>query len=259
MYRRYLISILLIISITLLTSFQLYAQEEGEIIIISKRVGKEIDQEEREKFKLFQGIDGFRSAVYLRLPDNKLFLEITLLDNKTGKLKIDRLQQSEASIKNRGLYIDRFEEIQASKIDTIQTQNTQNSETDYFLEPSTAFYIELLGKGFYSLNVDFRKNKSEAMALGIQWVENAFITSFMYYRFRGETYRSEIGGGFSGIFSRDDGFAGVMIHVVLGYRYQKKNGLLFRIGFTPFIGIPFTSTGKFVIMPWVGISLGYSL
>ncbi len=36
---------------------QLYAQEEeGEIIIISERVGKEIDKEEREKFQLFQEV-----------------------------------------------------------------------------------------------------------------------------------------------------------------------------------------------------------
>lgn len=80
----------------------------------------------------------------------------------------------------------------------------------------------------------------------------------MYYRFRGETYRSEIGGGFSGVVT-DDGLMAVAIHGVLGYRYQKKNGPLFRIGFTPFIGIPLTSEGRFAIMPWVGISFGYSL
>ena len=257
MSQKYFLSIMFFICAYLLTLIPLSAQEEGEIIIISERVGKEIDQEEREKFKLFQGIDGFRSAVYLRLPDNKLFLEITIMDKKTGKLKIDRLQQSEASIKNHGLYIDRFEEIQASKIDIKQIQKHHDSTTVVYEQPGTAFYIELLGKAFYSLNIDYRMNKSEAMALGVQWAENSFITSLVYSHFSGETYSSEIGGGFSGIF--DDGFSAVMIHGVYGYRYQKKNGLLFRISFTPFIGIPLTSAGRFIIMPWVGISLGYSL
>jgi len=143
---------------------------------------------------------------------------------------------------------------QTASLDSEKIEEHQNF---VYKESGTAFYFELLGKGFYSFNVDYRKNKSEAMSLGIQQVENAFIPSLMYYRFRGETYRTEIGGGFSGIF--DDGFASVMIHGVYGYRYQKKNGPLFRISFVPFIGIPFKSDGRFVIMPWVGISLGYSL
>ena len=257
MSRKYFLLIMIFICAFLLTLVPISAQEEeGEIIIISDRVGKEIDKEERDKFKLFEEIKEFQSAVYIKLPDGRYFLKITYLDEKTGELKISRTQQSEASIKNRGVYIDRFEEIQTSKIDIKQTRNHQDLKTDY-LEPSTAFYLELGGKAFYSLNVDYRRNKSEAMSLGIQQVEDAFIPSLMYYRFRGETYRTEIGGGFSGIF--DDGFAGVFIHGVYGYRYQKKNRPLFRISFTPFIGLPFTSAGRFVIMPWVGISLGYSL
>jgi len=80
----------------------------------------------------------------------------------------------------------------------------------------------------------------------------------MYYHFLGATYRYEIGSGFSGV-TTNEGLMGVFIHGVLGYRYQKKQGLLFRIGFTPLMGIPFTSEGRFMIMPWFGISLGYSL
>jgi hypothetical protein len=137
-----------------------------------------------------------------------------------------------------------------------QTQELQDLDADYS-EPMTAFYLELLGKGFYSFNLDFRRNKSKAWSLGIQHVEGVFIASLMYYRFRGKRYRFELGGGLSGIFSGPDG--GIMIHGVLGYRYQKKKGLIFRIGFTPLIGIPLTSEGRFVIVPWVGMSLGYSL
>jgi hypothetical protein len=252
MFRKRLYLNLLFIGIVGFLSARLYAQEEeGEVIIISDRVGKEIDKEERDKFELFQEVKGFQSAVLFKMPENKYFLKIAYLDEQTGELKSLHSQQSEVSIKNIGYYIDHFEDL--------QTRKNQTIKTEFSLKPCTSFYIELLGKGFYSLNVDFRKNKSKAMSLGVQWVENTFIASFMVYHFRGETYRSELGGGLSGLITRDDGFSGIMIHGVLGYRYQINNGLLFRIDFTPFVGIPFLKTGHFVIMPWVGMSAGYSL
>jgi hypothetical protein len=112
MFRRYFFSIPLFLYLVLFSSGQLYAQEEvGEIIIISERVGKEIDQAAREKFKLFEEIRGFQSAVYIKLTDGRYFLKITYLDEKTGELKISRIQQSEILIKIRGNYIDHFEEL----------------------------------------------------------------------------------------------------------------------------------------------------
>ncbi len=51
---KYLLSVLLFISIVYFLPNQLYAQEEeGEVIIISERVGVGIDKEEREEFGLF--------------------------------------------------------------------------------------------------------------------------------------------------------------------------------------------------------------
>jgi len=120
----------------------------------------------------------------------------------------------------------------------------------------TALYLELGGKLMYSLNADYRWSNKAAMSLGFQQVEDGFIPSLMYYHFRGKNHRIELGGGLSAIL--DDGFAALVIHGVYGYRYQKKNGLLFRIGFTPFIGIPLKPEGRFIITPWAGMSLGYS-
>ena len=137
-----------------------------------------------------------------------------------------------------------------------QEPQPQNIDADYS-EPMTAFYLELLGKGFYSFNLDFRRNQLRAWSVGVQYIERVFIPSFMYYRFSGKKYRYELGGGLSAIFVGSDW--GIMIHGVFGYRYQKKKGLIFRIGFTPLIGIPFTSEGRFMIVPLVGMSLGYSL
>lgn len=118
--------------------------------------------------------------------------------------------------------------------------------------------MELLGKGFYSVNVDFRKTPAKAFSIGLQYAEDGFWPSLMYYHFSGQRFRFETGGGLSGILNKDDGIAGMGIHGVVGYRYQKKKGLLFRAGFTPFVGIPFTDTGRFVIVPFVGVSIGYS-
>jgi len=53
MFRKYIFSLSLFSSIVFFPPNQLYAQEEGEIIIISEHVGKEIDKEEREEYELF--------------------------------------------------------------------------------------------------------------------------------------------------------------------------------------------------------------
>jgi hypothetical protein len=67
-----------------------------------------------------------------------------------------------------------------------------------------------------------------------------------------------MGGGLSTVFSGADGLAGMMVHGVIGYRVQKKKGLIFRVGFTPLFGIPFTDSGRFAFVPLAGISLGHS-
>lgn len=136
--------------------------------------------------------------------------------------------------------------------------NDRRAQNEIYQGPGASFYVELAGKGFYSVNIDYRKNETKAVSVGLQVAENSIIPSLMFYRFRGKKYRTEIGGGFSGVFTQEDGLAGVFIHGVYGYRYQKKNGLLFRIGFTPLMGIPLTGEGRFVIMPWIGLSVGYS-
>ena len=61
MYRKPILLLLLLTGIFHSSVTHLFAQQEKtEIIIISERVGKEIDREEAEKFKLFQGINGFQ-------------------------------------------------------------------------------------------------------------------------------------------------------------------------------------------------------
>ena len=99
MSRKSILSIVLFISTFLLILMPLTAQEEaGEIIIISERVGEIIDQQERDKYKLFQEVKGFQSAVFLKFPDNRCILKIIYKDEQMDELKVDRVEQSEESI-----------------------------------------------------------------------------------------------------------------------------------------------------------------
>jgi len=230
-------------------------EEEGEIIIISERVGKEIDQEENEKFKIFEGVKGFQSAVYLKMSDGRYFLKIIYQDEKTGEIKISRVLQSEASIKNRRDYIDRFEENQASK------KQNQEEQKYIYSNPGISLYFELGGKSWSSINIDKRINKSKAMSLGFLSFksegERTFQPSIMFYKFSGRKYRTEWGIGLSAYINENSEIGLVCVHGVVGYRYQQKNGLLFRIGYTPFLG--YDEEGDIWFLPILaGISLGYS-
>ncbi|MBN2001516.1 hypothetical protein JW935_28500 [candidate division KSB1 bacterium] len=267
MLRKHFPLMLVLIYSFLLTLAPLSAQEEGEIIIVSKRVGKEIDKEERDQFKLFKGINGFQSAVYTKLPDGRYFLEITYLDENTGEEKINRVLQSELSVKNRGDYIDRFEEIQAP-IEAEDSTNKTRDNIDHFEEsqalqdtvdqpPATAYYFELLGKGFlYSLNVDFRLKRSTAIGFGlaVYGADLSILNSTYYYLIGKKNKKFETGCGID--FAIGNEGSDVLFYGVLGYRYQKKNKSIFRI--SCYILPQFFSDAELPSI-WFGLSFGKSL
>ena len=116
MFHRLLFPALLFVSIVILSSNRSCAQEkEGEIIIISERVGQEVDLEERNKYNLFPAIKGFQSAVFLKLPDGSYVLKITYLDETIGEEKVERIPRNELNIKRYRDVIDRFGEIHFKK------------------------------------------------------------------------------------------------------------------------------------------------
>lgn len=137
-------------------------------------------------------------------------------------------------------------------------------------KPGIAVYAELGGKGFFSVNADFPITLNHRFSFGltqldydIEEYENfqvgpggALTGSLMYYYLVGkEKSFFELGTGFSlyhrlGVDYYND--SPLTIHGVIGYRYQKKDGLLFRAGFTPFIRV------NSLFLPLIGISLGYS-
>jgi len=131
------------------------------------------------------------------------------------------------------------------------------THSDSIRSPCISPFIELGGKGWLSLNVDFRIKETLAISAGIAGIEEGIAPNVMGYYFGGKRHRLEMGGGLSVNFENGAIF-NMFVHGVIGYRYQKKKGLLFRAGFTPMFAIPFTEEGNYAVIPWAGISLGYS-
>jgi uncharacterized membrane protein len=116
MFQKLIFLLLLVLSTLASSSKRSCArQQEGEIIIISEKVGEVIDLEERNKYNLFPDIEGFQSVVFLKLPDGSYLLKVTYLEETTGEEKIKRILRTESSIRQYGSKIDHFENIPAGK------------------------------------------------------------------------------------------------------------------------------------------------
>ena len=119
MSQRLLFPALVFISIILLSSEQLCAQkEEGEIIVLSERVGEVIDLEERNRFNLFSAVNNFRSAILLKLQDGSYAFKITYVEETTGEEKIKWMAQTELEILTIREYIDHYKETQSKTYHT---------------------------------------------------------------------------------------------------------------------------------------------
>ncbi len=78
---------------------------------ISERVGETLDPGEREQFDLFPEVDSFKTAKFYRIAEGGYAVEI-LTENK----KFVAVNRDSAAIILLGDYIDRYEEIQVSKV-----------------------------------------------------------------------------------------------------------------------------------------------
>lgn len=157
-----------------------------------------------------------------------------------------------------------------------QNEIDKGSKKDY---PGTAIFLEAGGKGYGSVNVGFKLKDKHRLSLGLSltpYTVNDNSTGygeerplptlgFMYYYIKGRNnHFFEVGGGMSSSLrfdlnhtyldaSGEEYTSGMFnAHVVIGYRYQKPNGLLFRAGFTPLFQL------VEYLLPIVGVSFGYS-
>lgn len=94
----------------------LRAQETtGDTITISARVGEAIDSSERARFNLFPAVKGFRSAVFVRLPDSTFALRITSFDSAGMAAEVSDIPQPEWRLRQWAEQIDHYEEIEEGK------------------------------------------------------------------------------------------------------------------------------------------------
>ena len=138
--------------------------------------------------------------------------------------------------------------------------------------PGTAVYVELVGKGFISGNVDLSIGPRSRLTLGLTMLDHEFekeeheenyptltlpTPSVMYLHLFGRErhyFEAGLGASISPVpwkdYSDDD--SPLSIHGCLGYRYQMPNHFFLRAGFTPFYRI------NWAFLPLGGVSLGYS-
>lgn len=146
-------------------------------------------------------------------------------------------------------------------IDSVNTETSWRSLNSVF--------IELFGKSWYSLNFDMRLKRNFSLSFGTSFIverddetkkskESFLFPSVMSYYLIGEKHSIEFGGGAGSAISTVQGFTAITFHAVVGYRYQIKNGLLFRVGFTPLYSIPLVETARSMFVPLFGVSFGYS-
>lgn len=154
----------------------------------------------------------------------------------------------------QGQVYDSVQSIKNVKTDTIPIV----AAYDTIFKSGISPFFELLGKGFFSLNVDFRIKRHFAFSVGFQPME-VVCPDIMFYYLSSEKKSLEIGGGISTAMTENLDVGGLFFHGVIGYRYQKKKGMFFRAGFTPIYILPVSSTNlKKRLLPFIGLSLGYT-
>ena len=136
----------------------------------------------------------------------------------------------------------------------------------------TALYVELVGKGFISANVDISIGPKSRLTFGLTMLDHEFpkeeneanyptltlpTPSLMYLHLFGqEKHYFEAGFGLSvsPVFWREysENDSALSLHGCLGYRYQMSKQFFFRAGFTPFYRV------NWALLPLGGLSFGYS-
>lgn len=112
-----------------------YSQEEGELYIISEKVGEEIDAGEREKYDLFPDMSGFQSAKFFALPDSSYIIQINYIDDSDGSAKELRIKRPRVAIM-----------IYKNKIEGRITQ-TEAPQSSSALSPTDTLYTVELKDG----------------------------------------------------------------------------------------------------------------
>jgi len=135
-----------------------------------------------------------------------------------------------------------------------------------FSQKRTTVYAEFLGNGFAlaTANVDYRiggNDKGFGIRGGYSYGESANILGMVNYLFGANKHKLEVGAGVLNFYDRDnlsllsgDISKGVKPTVNISYRCHGNNGLMLKVGWTPFI-----IDNPEILYTWLGIGVGWRI
>ena len=140
---------------------------------------------------------------------------------------------------------------------------------DSLVISKNAIYFEIFGSAGYVYNISYdriiiqQNRQNITIGLGVQYYKGDMsedklqtISPQINYLLGFNRHFFELGAGYYWDFYDSDMNSLIMR---IGYRYQKKNGLFFKIGITPILTKSFPIFGEgYKILPWGGIGLGYA-
>lgn len=155
---------------------------------------------------------------------------------------------------------------------------SQQDSTKFVEPPKRAVYFEALGTAlFYSVNYDqvFYRYKRLSLSgrLGLSYYPKNLVNNYSSASVpvevnlmigKGKYFEVGLAGLLHRNFKKDDPSNILIASLRLGYRNQKANGLMYRIGFTPLLPVfesdenRLTGGDYIAILPWVGFGVGYA-
>ncbi|MFA6571616.1 MAG: hypothetical protein WCT77_10325 [Bacteroidota bacterium] len=180
---------LCVLSLFLFSAFHLFSQDTLYSVIVSSRLGYEIDQEEREYFHLFQNINNFHQAEFYT-NQKKEFFAILHLEKRKGVF-LDTIinKYSENYILMLSEQIEHYEDYMKGKyelgnspakiiIDNTPAMIVFGSEISKFNLLNDSLYKD---KKFKEQTVNLRKSKSNFLTDTIPFAKNKFSDEFTEY------------------------------------------------------------------------------
>lgn len=81
-------------------------RDTAVVVVVSPRVGEQIDARERRMFHMFPGVESFTSAAFFRMPDSTYSLEIT-----ADSAQVSRYAVTPERFRRIANYVDHFENV----------------------------------------------------------------------------------------------------------------------------------------------------
>ena len=145
MLQKAILSVLLFFSILMISPDRCRGQEkEGEVAILSEKIGDRIDLEESKIYGLFYSTEGFQSAVLYKYPDGVYAFKVIYKDDVSGEERVKWISRTEAEIIQIRELIDNFQKKQEEEISI-------EKNPSFKLEPNFNIGFPLEGENVFGM------------------------------------------------------------------------------------------------------------